>query len=56
MIAMMCFLMRAAQAFSAYDCKNQSSIVESYSRVETDACPVSDRSGETEITTSREIV
>ncbi len=49
-IGIICFLMPMAQDFTTYYCHDQSNVVESYSLLNTDACPTSDGNGEIETT------
>jgi hypothetical protein len=53
---LMCLLVVPAEGFTAYDCSNQSNVVESYSLLEPDACANMGRDGEVETTVYGEIV
>jgi hypothetical protein len=51
-----CLMVSSVEAFTAYDCSNQSNVVESYSLLEPDACANMGRDGEVETTVYGEIV
>jgi hypothetical protein len=54
--AFACLTRSPVVAFTAYDCSNQSNVVESYSLLEPDACANMGRDGEVETTVYGEIV
>jgi hypothetical protein len=54
--AFACLMRSPVAAFTAYDCSNRSSVVESYSLLQTDACANMGRDGEVEMTVYGEIV
>jgi hypothetical protein len=56
MLALICLSSQAVEGFTAYDCSNQSNIVESYSLLEPDACANMGKEGEVETTVYGEIV
>ncbi len=57
MLTMLACLTRSpVEVFTAYDCSNQSNVVESYSLLEPDACASMGRDGEVETTVYGEIV
>jgi hypothetical protein len=53
---LLCLSGQAVDGFTAYDCSNQSNIVESYSLLEPDACANMDKEGEVETMVYWEIV
>jgi hypothetical protein len=53
---LMCLVVTLVGGFTAYDCSNQSNVVESYSLLEPDACANMGRDGEVETTVYAEIV
>jgi hypothetical protein len=53
---LMCLMVSSVNGFTAYDCSNQSNVVESYSLLEQDACANMGRDGEVETTVYGEIV
>jgi hypothetical protein len=56
MMMLICLSGQAVEGFTAYDCSNQSNIVESYSVLEPDACANMGKEGEVETTVYGEIM
>jgi hypothetical protein len=56
LVLLMCLLVMPVEGFTAYDCSNQSNVVESYSLLEPDACANIGRDGEVEATVFGKIV
>jgi hypothetical protein len=53
---LMCLMVSSVEGFTAYDCSNQSNIVEAYSLLEPDTCANMGKEGEVETTVYGEIV
>jgi hypothetical protein len=53
LVLLMCLVVTPVESFTAYDCSNQSNVVESYSLLEPDACANMGRDGEVETTVWR---
>jgi hypothetical protein len=53
---LMCLTVRLVKGFTAYNCSNQSNIVEAYSLLEPDACANIGKEGEVETTVYGEII
>jgi hypothetical protein len=56
LVLLLCFTGHPAEGFTAYDCSNQSNIVEAYSLLEPDNCANMGKEGEVETTVYVEIV